>query len=181
MTLSDRTLIPLSKNTRSKLKSYSHKDQSYDSVINQLIDFSVEFANEREFHLWVVENIQLLGFDKVIESNFHNFPDIIAEVDNEKVRIEIEIFSGNFFIHNHQIDGCDLVICLVDNVVLPIKTVALKNFIYKPYHRNAKRNNQTTTILITDEQADWIDEQCINLSKWVRQKLDEEMSKEDTQ
>ncbi len=173
----ESTQVPLSKVTRARLKSICYKDQTYDRAINQLIDFSLEFNNEREFHRWVEENIELLGFDRVVKSNSNRFPDIIAERDGELVNIEIETFSENFLLHGHDPNKCDLVICLVDNTELPVKTLKIDAFSLTP-RIYLHKYPHSKTISLDQKHIDWLDKECINFSKLVRKWINEEMDNE---
>jgi len=53
----DNTMIPISKETRSRLKWICFKGQTYDHIINLLIDFTTEISNDKEFRGWVRKKI----------------------------------------------------------------------------------------------------------------------------
>ena len=88
--------------------------------------------NEKQFHRWVEDHIRDFGFDEVVTSQLTRFPDIVAKKDGERTRIEVETMSSNFLLHQHDPSMCDLVICLVKDVELPIKIVVVKEVGYEP-------------------------------------------------
>lgn len=53
MMMMDNTMIPISKETRSRLKWICYKGQTYDQIINLLIDFTTETSNDEDFRGWV--------------------------------------------------------------------------------------------------------------------------------
>ncbi len=56
--------------------------------------------------------------------------------------------------------------------------VIVSNAIQNYYRDNNLIVMKTTTITIAEEQHKWVQHKCINLSKFVRAKLEEEMEKE---
>lgn len=62
------------------------------------------------------------------------FPDVLAIDENRKnVRIELEVSASDFIAHNHDVDGCDYIVCWENNIVdIPDvfpEIISLKEFI----------------------------------------------------
>jgi len=47
----------------------------------------------------------------------------------EKIKVEIETHSGNFYIHKHKTEDVDEVLCVVLDKELPVKTIKLNQLI----------------------------------------------------
>jgi len=54
-------------------------------------------------------------------------PDCLAEKDGKEVKIEFEYASSNFITHAHNPKECDLVICWLKDIELPVQTLELKS------------------------------------------------------
>lgn len=50
-------MIPVTKDTRARLRWMCYKDQTYDQIINLLIDFSIEMSNDKGFREWVRDKL----------------------------------------------------------------------------------------------------------------------------
>lgn len=122
------TQIPITKTTRERLRLMSYKSQTYDQLINRLINFEKKFLNEEEFHRWVEENYFYFGFDSVIRSSKTRYPDMVVMKNGKQLRVEIETYSSNFLRHQHDPSKTDMVICLVNDVELPVKTIEIEKF-----------------------------------------------------
>ena len=115
------------------------KDDKYDSVIlnfrkeiKQLIDNSKHLLNLNlipKNEMGVVALFShyfgVLGFEKItcIQTQF---PDCLAIRNNKEVRIEFELYSSRF---DHDIRGCDVVVCWKKDKELPgkIEIIELKH------------------------------------------------------
>jgi len=99
-------------------------------VINNNLKFHKKFNNEEEFRKWFKKNFMIFGFSKIIEERKTKAgsPDFIMESDNKPIRVELETLSSHFIEHKHKKEEIDLVICLVNNRKLPVKTLELVSF-----------------------------------------------------
>ncbi len=99
-------------------------------VINDNLKLSKKFNNEEEFRRWFKKNFMIFGFSKIIEErkNKAGSPDFIMESNNKPIGVELETLSSHFIDHKHKKEEIDLVICLVNNRKLPVKTIELMNF-----------------------------------------------------
>jgi len=125
-----RTTIAINKNTREELKFLGKKYEDYDAIINKCINFTKKFENEHQFHEWFKNNFSLIGFDGIKEERIgrDGSPDFIMIRGNKEVRVELETLSGNFLLHKHDPKRVDLVVCLVKDKELPVKTVEITPF-----------------------------------------------------
>jgi len=55
------------------------------------------------------------------------YPDCIAIKNGKRIRIEFEYKTSNFIIHNHDLNGVDLVICWIKDTELPIEILELSS------------------------------------------------------
>lgn len=46
----DKTMIEITKETREKLKAYGNKGQTYDDVINELLDIAQKREEQKNFY-----------------------------------------------------------------------------------------------------------------------------------
>lgn len=122
------TQIPISKETRERLRQLSYKSETYDTLVNRIINFEQKFNRERDFHEWIVSNYQLFGFDKILESNLTKFPDLVVMKNGETLRIEIETYASKFIQHGHNPNAVDMVICILKDTELPVKVLEIENF-----------------------------------------------------
>lgn len=123
------TQIQISKKTRERLRRLSYKSETYDTLVNRIINFEQKFDQERDLHEWITVNYQIFGFDEIVESNLvGKFPDLIIKKNGETLRIEIETFASNFIQHGHDPNMVDMVICILKDVELPVKTLEIENF-----------------------------------------------------
>lgn len=99
-------------------------------VIKENITFSERFNNEKEFTQWFKSNYNLLGFDKLIKWNNSKTPDFIMEKERDQIKVELETLSSHFFVHKHNPKDVDLVICIIDDKKLPVKTIEIGKFEY---------------------------------------------------
>jgi hypothetical protein len=124
------TTISVSKQTHDEIQSIGYKGENFDEAINKLITFTKKFGSEQEFSNWFKENYYLFGFDSIIKENPRIFPDFIVKNGDKELRVELETHSSNFIMHKHNPNEVDLVICLVKNKELPVKTIEIKRFEY---------------------------------------------------
>ena len=99
-------------------------------IIKNKIDFVEKFSNEKEFSDWFEENYKLLGFSKIIEKRKFSYPDFKMEMDGKELEVELETLSSNFIRHKHDPEKCDIVLCLLNDKKLPIKTIEITSFEY---------------------------------------------------
>ena len=127
-----KTTILIDKDTRDELKFFGKKDEDYDTIIKKCINFTKKFENEYQFHEWFKNNFHLFGFDKIKEENKRNdgSPDFIMLRSNQEVKVELETLSSHFILHKHDPKDVDLVICLVKDKELPVKTLEITPFEY---------------------------------------------------
>lgn len=104
--------------------------KTISDLVRTKIDFTEKFLNEREFSKWFENNYELLGFTKIITKRVNKFPDFRMELKGKEIEIELETLSSNFIRHKHNPDKCDLVICILKDIELPVKTIEIPNFIY---------------------------------------------------
>lgn len=126
--MSDKTTISIDKEVRDELKSIGTKGEDYESIIKRNITFTKKFDDELQFSKWIFDNYNLLGFDSVVAWNKHKFPDFIMIKDGKEVRVEVETLSSNFIIHRHNPKEVDLVLCLVKNKEIPVRTIEISPF-----------------------------------------------------
>jgi len=126
-----KTTISISRQTQQELKSLGHKDDDYDSIIKRAIKFSKKFSNERQFHDWFKNNFLLFGFDRIITEEKNGFSDFVMEKNKKEVRVKLETLSSNFMLHKHNPKAIDLVICLIKDMPIPVKTLEITPFEYE--------------------------------------------------
>ena len=69
--------------------------------------------SEEDFEHWFRNNYVLFGIKTLLKID-RFFPDVLAETyDGTEVRIELELNAQNFFAHQHDPSGCDLIISFV--------------------------------------------------------------------
>lgn len=82
---------------------------------------------ERDLVEWIKKHYKELGYDKIIKYHEKNYsPDFIMLRDNKQVGVEVETLSSNFILHKHDPKKVDEVLCIVNNVELPVKTIEIK-------------------------------------------------------
>lgn len=97
-------------------------------VININIKFEKKFNNEKEFSKWFEFNYHLFGFDKITKKREYKFPDFQVLYEGKKIEVELETLSSNFILHNHNPKKVDLVICLIKDKNIPVKTIEISPF-----------------------------------------------------
>ncbi len=90
-----------------------------------------KIKSEEEFCKWFRKNFNKFGFDKIIKENKKRFPDFIMLKNNKQVKVELETLSSNFILHKHDQKEVDLVICIKENVKLPVETIEVKQLKYE--------------------------------------------------
>lgn len=123
------TTIRISEELKSQLSLQGSKEDTYEDIIKRNIRFTEKFSNEAEFAHWFENNYSLCGFDS-LKKKTHACPDYIMTRNGKDVRVELEVFSGNFLLHKHDPTKVDLVLCLLKTKELPIKTVEIPSFKY---------------------------------------------------
>jgi len=86
----------------------------------------IRIRNELDFINWFKKNYQKLGFSKILKSNPNGFPDFIMLEGDKKVRVELEIKSSNFNLHNHPIKDVDKVICIIEDIKLDVPIIKVE-------------------------------------------------------
>jgi len=87
----------------------------------------IKVRNESDLRNWFKKNYKKLGFSKIIKSNSLGFPDFIMLKEGKKIRVELELESSNFILHNHSPKKVDLIICAIEDIKLKIPTLKIKN------------------------------------------------------
>jgi len=126
----EKTTIAINKSTREALRLLGKKDEDYDEIVRKCIDFTKKFENEYQFHEWFKKNFDMFGFDKIKEERLGSagYPDFIMIKSGKEVRVELETASSHFIQHKHDPKGADLVICLVNDKEIPVKTLEITPF-----------------------------------------------------
>ncbi len=88
----------------------------------------IRIRSEEDLKLWFKKNYKKLGFQKILRYDQMRFPDFIVLENGKKVRVELEIKSSNFILHNHSTKKVDKVICIEKDVQLKVPIIELKNF-----------------------------------------------------
>jgi len=86
----------------------------------------IRIRNEQDFRNWFKKNYKKLGFSKILKSNTKGFPDFVMLKNNKEVKVELEIKSSNFILHNHSSEKVDMVVCVIEDVKLGIPTKIAK-------------------------------------------------------
>jgi len=109
------------------------KESKKKIVLSRFIIEQMEImgATKVEEEAWVEKIFKKiyprLGFDRIVKIQ-KRFPDCIAIKNGERVRIEFEYKSKNFFKHGHNPNNCDYVVCWEKNAdVGNCKVIPLKN------------------------------------------------------
>ena len=88
-------------------------------------------ASEAEFKNWFEKNFENAGYSKIIKDNKGRFPDFIMLKENKKVGVELETVSSNFILHKHDIKKVDELVCIKEDVKIPITTIVLNQLKYE--------------------------------------------------
>lgn len=171
----EKTTISITPQTRNELKQIGTKDEEYEDIIKRTINFTKKFSDERTFHKWVENNFHLLGFDSLIESNYSSFPDLILERDGKRIRVEIETLSSRFIEHKHDPNKVDLVICLIKDKELSIKTIEIEPFEFEQRPSSVIRTN----VNLFERQVRWCKKNHFCFSPFLREQLDKEIKRRD--
>ena len=83
-------------------------------------------AYESEVVSWIKENYQELGYNEIIEENRNKVPDFVMVRGGKKVRVEVEVYSSSFIKHKHDHEKVDEVLCVINDVKLPVKTIKIE-------------------------------------------------------
>jgi len=99
-------------------------------LVNEIVDLHLKFTSEAELRDWIGDNIELFGFSEIVEDRRagSGSPDLDVKKDDEIIGVELETYSSHFLNHGHQHDPCDLLICLVEDKEVPVKTVEIESF-----------------------------------------------------
>jgi hypothetical protein len=102
--------------------------------------FLFEPGSENEVHLlfgclmpYIGEELEKLGFtasEIYVDEWIEKPTDVVLQVDGRRLRVEFELFSGNFLSHDHRIEECDLIVCWKndwDNA--PVKILELSKIV----------------------------------------------------
>ncbi len=87
----------------------------------------IRIRNESDLENWFKKNYKTLGFTAIARQNIGKFPDFIMIKNDKKVRVELEFKSSNFLVYKHPIDKVDLVICAINDIILPLPTIKIDN------------------------------------------------------
>ncbi|MBU2104716.1 MAG: hypothetical protein KKF67_03000 [Nanoarchaeota archaeon] len=87
----------------------------------------IRIKNESDFKNWFKKNYKKIGFSKIIKSSTKSCPDFIMLEGNKEVKVELEIKTSNFLMHNHSSNNVDKVICVIEDIKLEIPTIKIDN------------------------------------------------------
>lgn len=91
-------------------------------------------SNEMNTREWFAVNLN--KFDYNIVKSQTAYPDYILEDGNgQQIKAEIEYLSGNFIWHRHDPNNCDLVICWLHTVELPLPVLELSTGLFYEANR----------------------------------------------
>lgn len=125
------------------MRNISIKGETYDELINKLISTREKFESEIEFRKWFEENYTIFGFEDIIESKRTEFPGYKVLKDGEELNVELETLSSNFITHGHDPEKVDIVICLIEDEELPVKTIEITEFEFKDIKSLDKLQEET--------------------------------------
>lgn len=114
--------------SRLQQEKIAQRYKKISDLIKDKINFVEKFSNEKEFVKWFENNFTLLGFSKILEKRISRFPDFKMEMDGKELEVELETLSSNFIRHKHDPEKCDFVVCLLEDIRLPVKTIEIKTF-----------------------------------------------------
>lgn len=111
-----KTTIQISDQVRRKLKVIaSQRDISYDELLDDLTEVfnsSIPFKSEDEFASWFENNLEKLGFTKIIEKRRSTSPDYkLKTKDGEIKEVELELTDKDFERHGHDPNDVDIIVC----------------------------------------------------------------------
>jgi len=117
--INKRTTIQITDDIRKRIKEIaSLQDTSYNETLDNIINmfYGLKFKNEREFSLWFEDNLDYFGFKLIVKKNNNIYPDYIIKTNKGKnVKVELEFFSKNFILHNHDPSKVDLIVSVYTN------------------------------------------------------------------
>lgn len=88
--------------------------------------FQVEPTNEMQTREWFAAHLGEFEYSVVVCQEA--FPDyILLDGNGKSLRTEAEFVSSNFIAHNHDSDGCDLVVCWIHTTPLAIPVFELSS------------------------------------------------------
>ena len=68
---------------------------------------------------WFLKNYEKVGFESIIKGQYNRTPDFFVYRNGEKVGVEIEQYSSDFFKHGHDPNIVDFVVCFEKNREIP--------------------------------------------------------------
>jgi len=74
------------------------------------------------FHSWFKRNYKKLGFVS-IKKEKRGADFTCTDKDGQKINVELELLASNFLRHRHDESKVDIVVCLVNDINLPVKTI----------------------------------------------------------
>jgi len=87
-------------------------------------EYKVIPKNEMQTREWLMAHLNDYDDLEVLSSNTA-FPDCVLRYHGKVQNVEMEYESGNFIIHGHNPARCDLVICWIHTINLPIPVLEL--------------------------------------------------------
>jgi len=87
----------------------------------------IKIRNESDFRNWFKKHYHKLGFSEIIKSNSNCCPDFVMLEKGVNVRVELEVKSSNFYLHNHSIDDVDKIVCAIKDVEIPVPIIEVDN------------------------------------------------------
>jgi len=88
-------------------------------------------ASEAEFKNWFEKNFKNVGYSKIIKDNKGRFPDFTMLKENKKVGVELETVSSNFILHKHDLKKVDELVCIEEDIKIPITTTVINQLRYE--------------------------------------------------
>jgi len=110
------TQIQLSKKTREKLKAIQSKSESYDALVNKLINFRAFIQNNQMIKKWFLANYEKLGFDSVEDTTDEfGITTTISTIKEKKYYTFFEVSTDDFINKYPTYPKNSLLVCLVIN------------------------------------------------------------------
>ena len=154
---SETTQIPVTKNTRQKLRNISAKGETYDQIVKELIESQENVKEAKKFRQWFENNFQIFGFDGLKHSKHDST--YILERNGEDKKVELEILSSDFLKHGHDPSSVDLLICLLEDEESPVETKEITDLDLKTDEigqtsKNFKFGKAFLLLELTEKNAD---------------------------
>ena len=128
------TMIPISKETRQRLKEHCIKADTYDNAIKRLLTFCSKFQSCYHLEKWFEESFHKFGFKNLQVSTNNGRKEYSVVFDDEKKCVAVEIFASDVF-KRYTENNIDIMFCLINDLQQPpdgLKIIEIKEFQYLP-------------------------------------------------